>query len=310
VALITNDKGSVLVDTEFLKSTGLPVYSVSGGCFCVHIDLLESVLRQISSGMLPDVVIAEPIGSCIDLLATILTPINAGFSEVFDLAPLTAVIDPTRLTKFLARKGTNAETHLDYVFNKQLEQADILFLNKSDLLQLQEKQNLMNELKVLFPDKKILNGSALVSAEAQAVMEELLDYHWKSWSVDIDKSRHKQAEKELSWYSIAYQVTGAHSAQSLLQAIGRGIVRHFPGRDIAHLKLLAIATERALKVSFTGSDEKAYHVDGDEIAGDFLLIINARMQATTVEISGTVFSTMQSVAKKQHITVKKLTAGK
>ena len=36
VAIITNDQGDALVDTEFMKSAGIDVREVLGGCFCSH----------------------------------------------------------------------------------------------------------------------------------------------------------------------------------------------------------------------------------------------------------------------------------
>ena len=38
VAIITNDQGDVLVDTEFTKVAGFDVEEVLGGCFCANFD--------------------------------------------------------------------------------------------------------------------------------------------------------------------------------------------------------------------------------------------------------------------------------
>ena len=308
VALITNDKGSVLVDTEYLKTSGLPVHSVSGGCFCTHLDLLEGVLDEIKTNLLPDIILAEPIGSCIDILATILLPIYEKYAEQFAVAPLTTVIDPARLMKYMQRRGSAAQTHLDYVFSKQMEQADVLFLNKCDQLCEDEIASLAQRLQALYPDKRIITGSANSGAGCDALLESVLGQRWQQWSVDIDKGIHRQAEKALGWYSVAYRAKYVSSAQKLLQEIGEQIVSRFPQRDIAHLKLLAISESKALKVSFTQNGGRA-GVSGDaDMPSDFLLILNARIEASVAEISSVTFAAVEGAKRKHRASLTKTSA--
>jgi predicted ATP-dependent serine protease len=63
-ALILNDQGEALVDTEFADLHGFQSGEVKGGCFCCRFsDLLEVIdrLREHS----PDVIFAEPVGTII-----------------------------------------------------------------------------------------------------------------------------------------------------------------------------------------------------------------------------------------------------
>jgi len=65
------------VDTRFREATLLPTREVAGGCFCCRFyDMMDAVaqLREYH----PDVIFAEPVGSCVDLSATILQPLKAG----------------------------------------------------------------------------------------------------------------------------------------------------------------------------------------------------------------------------------------
>src|ERR1700690_929168 len=73
VALIMNDQDGELVDTRYARSEHFETAEVTGGCFCCRFsDLLDRAkeLRALN----PDVIFAEPVGSCIDLSATILQP--------------------------------------------------------------------------------------------------------------------------------------------------------------------------------------------------------------------------------------------
>jgi len=46
--------------------------------------------------MVPDVFIAEPVGSCTDLVATVTYPLRRIYGEKFSISPLSVLIDPVR----------------------------------------------------------------------------------------------------------------------------------------------------------------------------------------------------------------------
>ncbi|MBI4928606.1 MAG: cobalamin biosynthesis protein, partial [Anaerolineae bacterium] len=71
VGVITNDQGKYLVDTAFFRLADLPAVEVTGGCFCCNYDDLDSSLEQLIAEAAPDVIFAESVGSCADLVATV-----------------------------------------------------------------------------------------------------------------------------------------------------------------------------------------------------------------------------------------------
>ena len=68
VALVTNDQAYDLVDTHTLRSKGFQVGEVPGACFCCNFDELVETVDSLSKENVPDIVIAEPVGSCTDLV--------------------------------------------------------------------------------------------------------------------------------------------------------------------------------------------------------------------------------------------------
>src|SRR5436190_19590667 len=101
VGLITNDQAADLVDTEMLRRKGFGVDEVAGGCFCCRFnDLIDSSKRLLDT-MKPDVLIGEPVGSCTDLAATVIGPINAFHGERIRATPFTVLVDPERLKNAL-----------------------------------------------------------------------------------------------------------------------------------------------------------------------------------------------------------------
>src|SRR5579859_319392 len=70
VGLITNDQGRELVDTKMLRSKGFSTEEIPGGCFCCRFNSLVDAADKWTAATQPDVFIAEPVGSCTDLVAT------------------------------------------------------------------------------------------------------------------------------------------------------------------------------------------------------------------------------------------------
>jgi G3E family GTPase len=65
VGLITNDQAANLVDTALLQQAKLDVQEIAGGCFCCRFGQLIETAQQLIGEMSPDIIIGEPVGSCI-----------------------------------------------------------------------------------------------------------------------------------------------------------------------------------------------------------------------------------------------------
>src|SRR2546428_12832184 len=76
VGLITNDQGSELVDTAMLRSRGFATEEIPGGCFCCRFNSLVDAARKLAVATRPDAFIAEPAGSCTDLVGTVTYPLG------------------------------------------------------------------------------------------------------------------------------------------------------------------------------------------------------------------------------------------
>ena len=107
-----------------------------------------------------DVIIAEPVGSCADLSATIMQPLKQYWNCDLQIAPLSVLADPVRLDSILA--GENAGLHPDaaYIFHKQLEESDIILINKTDRLNENQLKDLKQRTAQTFPSATILAISA------------------------------------------------------------------------------------------------------------------------------------------------------
>jgi G3E family GTPase len=85
-AVILNDQGDELVDTRYAEKHGLPSREITGGCFCCRFSDLTAAMDKLRSHA-PDVIFAEPVGSCTDLVTTVLSPLLKEFNSLQNCAP-------------------------------------------------------------------------------------------------------------------------------------------------------------------------------------------------------------------------------
>jgi G3E family GTPase len=70
-AIITNDQGGALVDTRMAAAAGFDAGEIAGACFCCRFGDFVAAARSLMA-VKPNVIFAEPVGSCMDLSATVL----------------------------------------------------------------------------------------------------------------------------------------------------------------------------------------------------------------------------------------------
>src|SRR5579863_2949165 len=152
VGLITNDQGSELVDTAMLRSRGFATEEIPGGCFCCRFNSLVDAADKLTKKTRPDVFIAEPVGSCTDLVATVTYPLRRMYGDNFAIAPLSVLVDPVRAQRvFGLAEGRKFSDKVLYIYRKQLEEADLIVVNKSDLLAEAALESLASKLAAEFP---------------------------------------------------------------------------------------------------------------------------------------------------------------
>ena len=160
-AVILNDQGNDLVDSHLAGAQGLDCDQVTGGCFCCRFpDLIKAADRLLAYR--PDVIFAEAVGSCTDIVATTLQPLLRQHRDRFEIAPLTVVLHP---------ETTFDHPDLDFLYRNQIAEADILFAR--------------DESVSAWVDK-LLSGEIPTGAR----------------SLDIDYQRYAQAEAALAWLNV------------------------------------------------------------------------------------------------------------
>jgi G3E family GTPase len=200
VGLITNDQAPELVDSTLLMNHGLRVAEVSGSCFCCNFNGFIDAVQEYNIDRNIDYIIAEPVGSCTDLSATIMQPLKQYWSEKIGIAPLSVLADPERLAMIL--DGGNAGLHEDaaYIFRKQLEESDIILINKIDLLTAEQLSDLVNKTKQAYPNSTVMTVSAMSGEGIDAWLDEVIRRDDSgNRLVEVDYDIYAHGEAVLGW---------------------------------------------------------------------------------------------------------------
>jgi len=287
VGLITNDQAGNLVDTGILRREGLPVGEVSGGCFCCRFDELISATQQLVDRFRPDVILGEPVGSCTDLSATVLQPLKKHFAGRFRLAPFSVLLDPLRLRESRERSGNAAFPQaVLYIYDKQLEEADLIVVNKADAISSAEMSQLKGVLSEQFPGKPVLGISALEGEGVERWIEYVTqDTPAGQTIAEVDYDLYAEGEAALGWLNASVELRTEKATDwkgFCLDLLGQ-MQREFRARaaEIAHLKLYLTTAAGAVQANLTANRGQpvAQTVAAAPIGpGGASLVINARVQ--------------------------------
>jgi G3E family GTPase len=208
VGIVTNDQAADLVDTNSLRAQGFDVGEVAGACFCCNFDELMDRIRDLGEHRRPDVLLAEPVGSCTDLVATVIQPIKRLFDAEFDIAPYAVILKPSHGRRILkGEKGAGFSPKAAYILRKQLEEADAILVNRIDELDAAEVQELCDLVGEHFPGTPLLRVSAKTGAGFDALtelLEQTGDFGRKV--LDIDYDTYAEGEAELGWLNSSVRI--------------------------------------------------------------------------------------------------------
>jgi KaiC/GvpD/RAD55 family RecA-like ATPase len=243
-ALILNDHGEALVDTEFASLHGMQTGEVTGGCFCCRLsDLLQIIDRMRDHG--PDVIFAEPVGSCTDISATTLHPLLE-LSQTCRIAPFTVLVDPFRAE---ALRSADADPNLSFIFEKQLQEADLICFTKSDI----------HPQVPRIGNGSVRQISAKTGQGVAAWLDEVLAGNADVGSeiLDIDYQQYAQAEAALAWLNAEANIRCSipRSPAMVLGPFLDSCQHDFTAEGIAivHMKAIVQAETGFLKAALCGN---------------------------------------------------------
>ena len=196
IALLVNDFGDVNIDESLIEARTESVMSIAGGCVCCSYgnELIETLESMSSSEFLPDHIVLEASG--IALPSKIIQTISLmNFLSFHGTVLLT---DASRLQAQLN------DVYISDTISLQIEQHDLLVLNKTDLLSEDDLSDCIDTVSKRFEIRKFLKT-------VNAYIEE------KDMLIDFGPSNKIKLEKkqEHEFISSTIKPTGTINADAL-----------------------------------------------------------------------------------------------
>ena len=265
VGLICNDQSTGLVDTTLLRSKGFSVEEITGGCFCCRFNSLLDAAQTLTETSRPDLFVAEPVGSCTDLVATVSYPLRRIYGERFSVAPLSVMVDPIRAERILGlTEGRTFSEKVTYIYRKQLEEADLIVVNKCDAHPPERIDRLVSTMEDTFPRARTFVCSSKDGTGTDAWFEAVMSAESdNSRALEIDYNIYAEGEALLGWLNCTVRLTsdepfdGNSTLLELAGSVRDGVSA--AGKDIAHLKMTLDSrdgTGTLSVVSLVGADRE------------------------------------------------------
>ena len=291
VAVITNDQGARLVDGDLFNELRIPSAQVINGCFCCNYNDLDSNIRSLVRSAQPAVLFAESVGSCTDLVATVLKPLLQQHPEWRTTVSVFAD------AQLLTDDPSAFDPAIRYIYWKQLEEAQVIVISKID--QIKNKLSLQQKMQTLYPGKTILYHNSFDEADIT---------HWLSIldstpaanlpSLEIDYDLYGAGEAKLAWLDQQLEI---HSPRENAPAAAIALFQQLSTipYPIGHLKCLL---DKKTKLSFTatGSTDSAFI---PQPAPKATLLINARVQTLPETLSGLMTEIIKTIEDTHACTI-------
>ncbi len=287
VGLITNDQAPDLVDTNLLSRAGVGVSEVSGSCFCCNFNGLLSAMDKLKESFDADILIAEPVGSCTDLSATIIQPLKDKLAGELTISPLTVLADPFKLQDIISGGTAGLHASAAYIYRKQLEEADLIAISKRDLLPPSELASLQQDITKAFPATDLFSISSESGTGLQDWLTAVLarnDAGTKLAEVDYDT--YAEGEAVLGWLNTRLTYTDHGDWQVIATTIMEKLQQRLALQKMAigHVKLIAENDDESLIINLTGSEKKPKVRGAISAKAQTTLTLNARVETSPQQL--------------------------
>lgn len=150
IAVMMNELGSVSIDSDAVD-TDVPLKELLGGCICCTIqDKLESQLQGLLFDHDLDAIYIETTGAAhpVEVLDAVLSPL---FAEKLAIKGIITTVDGQQ---WLNRRNLDPQVH--QLLLEQVKHADLIIVNKSDLLNDAEQAKISMDIQGLNPHAKCI----------------------------------------------------------------------------------------------------------------------------------------------------------
>ena len=241
-AMISNDlgEGVTLADDRLARLSGVNASQITDECICFcHEVLTERLNAYYESGC--ELVISDIPGFGVGALEHVYHGLEAEYPGQFELGPFTVLIEPRNVD--LLRRG---HSDMTYILQAQLMEADLIVLNKCDLLNPEDIEAYCTWLAEQFPQANVLPISAALGTGMEELSQAMIlgRASMRHPDIDYEDMGLQNAMGQLTEYYLEYvaevccsSFDGTEYLADLARAVQTGLLSG--GFEVPHMKLLA-----------------------------------------------------------------------
>ncbi|MDO4503514.1 MAG: GTP-binding protein, partial [Coriobacteriia bacterium] len=232
-------------------------------CICyVTEDLVDHINRLANSGA--DLVMSDIPGCGIGGLDHVYIALKEQYPGKYDLLPFTCLVDPERLKMILPEgEDIHQPEEMRFLLNAQLAEADLIVLNKTDVLTPEEIAFDVDFIQKAYPEIPVMTMSARTGEGVEEVVDYILSHRSPAEHRDIGygSDEFNAAEEKMCWYNRRFfarqrderNIDFNQVIEDYMEAIRDGLIE--AKRNVGHLKLFVAGEGNDfLKVSLIGVD--------------------------------------------------------
>ena len=242
-AMISNDLGHGvnLADNRLAKLEGCNASEITEDCICYkHEELAERLNACFADGC--DLVLSDIPGFGVGALEHVYHGLSEKYPGKYELAPFTVLVEPDTIEKL----KSSQDDDLEFILSMQLQEADLIVLNKCDTIEPHQIDDYSVWLKDHYPSASILPISAVTGAgleELSVAMKEKTA-SMRRIAIDYSNRRFVASMASLSEYYIQFHTSvccNTFDGNAYLLDIATQMQQKLQvsGTDVPHLKLLA-----------------------------------------------------------------------
>lgn len=285
VGIIANDLGANLVDTNLTRESGCTVEEIPSGCICYQMDNTVDKICRMRDRDGAKFVMSDIPGCGVGTVEHVYKQILRDEPDEFELSPLMVIVDPERLRMIMPEQADiNLPAELKFLLEQQVEEGDLVVLNKIDTLSDEDTERYLSFLRQSC-EVPVMAISAREGTGIPELAQYLTTHGTACRHVDIDYAGpdYSQAEAVLTWYNRRVYIKTNDGGDIDLNQVTDDLVEEIRMSlierkgNVPHMKLFGNADGDYLKASLIGVDyDTEYEFKFDEEHPHMNLIINAR----------------------------------